>query len=1074
MSTQRLALIALGLLALSAQLPAQTSTAPSVAAPTGTLSVLVLLNTQPQYGIRSRIASSANGSSTLASRQEFASEAQAATSTDQSFIAAYLAALGATGVKRYTAVNAVRATLPALNLDTLATDPVIGHIWQFNSTGSNPVLDLIDAIDNAVTASSNTVLSASLPDGAAYPDDAFAQLIDRLIDAYQLTVVLQGGAGNQANAITAAGGAAAAADMQKPDFVTADASGALAAIGSLSKAGVTQPLAQKALLIDTADSSTGWSTGSGWGAIDVGAINAMANVASGAPVCVDQDQNPQSAPASCFIGSTAGAQYYETNSSSPVKLTLAWDRSFAGDGTPLPNNFELHVYDRSNNELASAVSDTGNVLQATAASDSGLVIKVVASNSSVDATPARFALASSRPMAASVCAVTVSPTSIVFPATQGPTESFTYTIPPGCSFLSLSDNGSPNPFAAGVYPNLSPDLNPGTYTFAMISTETNSSGKAYIEYLAFYAQGVQVSPTITLTQPSTGPTCTYSASSTSGLSLPYSGGSGGITITASPSTCASSISGSASWINFTGAVSGTGTWTANFTVSQPNIQLNASTTARSASLVVSAPASGSGTAFSQSFTVTQAGLQCTATLPSTPFSVPAAGIPQSSPQSFAVGLSNSACQWTATTGSPGLLYVVNDGVMQTGKTSYTVQYWAKPNPGTASALYMAVDGETEDGFYVANELKITKPAQGDQIVTGEQLVVTWTYSGAAKVTGKFELLFGGNVVPLANMPAAQPLDANPAQISVLIPATFAAKGSGYTVRITPSDKSTPVSSGVFTISNPTFTAMVTADDKFDPKGVVVLSPGDLTVMSGGAPAKEAKVEQGLDRLVVTNLDAGKTYTLTLKVTGYLISPLAGLTVSKYKLSAIFDAYSTALAPVAVTVNVLDSLKSPIPNALVTLTASDGSTVNGNTGANGSWSGYVKGKPPLKYTAAVSANGYTFKQNGQAVTPPTVNFMSDQFTGKVVLQLLAANNNATVSELASLYTGISIVLTPAASTPPTPQIHGNAITWDAALDPTKTYTVTFKNADANFSVTFPTGTITKDKSKLDLTAEFSKK
>jgi len=225
--------IALGLLALCAQLPAQTtSTAPdgqprntaltpvtqnqpSAGAPTGTLSILVLLNTQPQYDIQSRIASSGTGPLMLASRQEFARQAQAATSADQSFIAAYLGTLGASGVKRYTAVNAVSATLPATNLDTLATDPAIAHIWQFNSTGSqNPMLNLLATIDNAVTATSDTVVSASLPDGAAYPDDAFAQLIDRLIDNYQLTVVLKGGAGSQANAITMASSAAAAQDMK--------------------------------------------------------------------------------------------------------------------------------------------------------------------------------------------------------------------------------------------------------------------------------------------------------------------------------------------------------------------------------------------------------------------------------------------------------------------------------------------------------------------------------------------------------------------------------------------------------------------------------------------------------------------------------------------------------------------------------------------------------------------------------------------------------------------------------------------------------------------------------------------
>ena len=114
---------------------------------------------------------------------------------------------------------------------------------------------------------------------------------------------------------------------------------------------------------------------------------------------MDQDQNPQSGAASCFIGSTANEQYYETKSSSPAKLTLVWNRSFASDGSPLPRNFELHVYDHSHNELASAVSDTGNALQVNATSDSGLMIKVAASNAADGSTlPAQFALASSSPV----------------------------------------------------------------------------------------------------------------------------------------------------------------------------------------------------------------------------------------------------------------------------------------------------------------------------------------------------------------------------------------------------------------------------------------------------------------------------------------------------------------------------------------------------------------------------------------------------------------------------------------------------------------------------------------------------
>src|SRR5207249_9276297 len=104
------------------------------------------------------------------------------------------------------------------------------------------------------------------------------------------------------------------------------------------------------------NSTTGWSPETGWGGVNLDAISALTDPASGQAVCVDQDRNPQAGAASCFLGSTASEQYYETKSSSPAKLTLVWNRSFASDGSPLPRNFELHVYDHSHNELASAVS----------------------------------------------------------------------------------------------------------------------------------------------------------------------------------------------------------------------------------------------------------------------------------------------------------------------------------------------------------------------------------------------------------------------------------------------------------------------------------------------------------------------------------------------------------------------------------------------------------------------------------------------------------------------------------------------------------------------------------------------
>jgi hypothetical protein len=865
-----------------------------IQAQTSTITVLALLKNQPRHDIQLRTVSSGTALARLENRQAFARDAQAASYADRHFVAAHLRTLGASGVMQYTAVNAVSATLPSVNLDALASDPAIGRILRLNSTGSNnPMLDLLGQIDRTVMAASDTVVSASLPDGAADPDDSLSQLIDQLIDDYQLTLVLQGGTGDQSNALTLAASAATAVNMYKPEFVTAGPASVLEAIGRLGQSGVTQPLAQKALLINTADSSAGWSPETGWGGVNLDAISALTDPAFGQAVCVDQDRNPQSGAAACFLGSTASTQYYETKSGAPAKLTLVWNRSFASDGTPLPRNFELHVYDRAHNELAAAVSDTGNVLQVTAASDPSLLIKVVTNNTADGSgAQAQFALASSVQLQAATgpstppdppqlslscvystqtaqatvitCTVTglggvpINGVTVIASSsggdyrqvavgtlTAGQTAQATFsyssagfagsiwaqgTADQGLFFSNYlsypTANQPPTPGAPGTcsaeagiadaqpYPavagggsvivktqvgcytdvflpqpqltglkgldygggvgsrtasflldaniltdvstpdrswylqvntksgintthipvtqaGLSCNFQPvaslltvpasgylGTITMSVepncqwtqsvvIPTDATvhlfalgpppyvgpppiSTGPGAIQYLVD-ATNSATDLTFTLrvggkiitgVQRGTAPPpCTYSAAATGSLPIGFSGGSAGINITASPSACTSSVSNdSPSWLTLSGA-SNSGSWTDGLTAASNIIKLNASTPQRTAHVVVTGTSSTSSTPFSQSFSITQSGLQCSFTAPSTPFSIPAAGIPQSQPQSFPVGVTNPACQWTASS-STSFVHVVNDGVTQTGKTAYTVQYWADPNTTT--------------------------------------------------------------------------------------------------------------------------------------------------------------------------------------------------------------------------------------------------------------------------------------------------------------------------------------------------------------------------------------------------------
>src|SRR5260370_17353643 len=89
-----------------------------------------------------------------------------------------------------------------MTLDRLSADPKIAKVLAYPVASSSAMFDLLGQIDRATSSSTNRVVNAILPDGAADPDPAFSQLLDRLIDNYHLTVILQGGFGMQANAIT--------------------------------------------------------------------------------------------------------------------------------------------------------------------------------------------------------------------------------------------------------------------------------------------------------------------------------------------------------------------------------------------------------------------------------------------------------------------------------------------------------------------------------------------------------------------------------------------------------------------------------------------------------------------------------------------------------------------------------------------------------------------------------------------------------------------------------------------------------------------------------------------------------
>jgi hypothetical protein len=807
---------------------------------------------------------------------------------DQSVVERHLKALGASGIVRYASINALDATLPALTADRLLADPKVAHILSNDNASSRSFAELLRQIDDA--AKSPHVVSAVLPDGDIPSTVPLSALVDRLIDQYKLSVVVRGGSGNQANAITVS--PAPVSGMHKPDFVGVDSGHTIEdALNRLNGMGVSSALARKGILINTANPASGWSPDSGWGAVNAEAISTLAALNPSQGVCVDQTQIGRSGDSSCFTGVISTTQDYETKSTSPAKITVVWNRSFAADESPYARNLEIHVYDHAHNELAFATSDVDNVHQVTAQSDSGLLIRVKLTQPlGAGEPPQEFALVSSVSLSSAPHACTsvngISPSTMNF-SSQGGTQSVTISVDPACNWQLAPVLTGMDIFAI---PAQSSGIGPATVA---VTAPANPYSVQISEHLVLMPDGFLGPYTVVTQDAGTAVKCNYTAATTGTLPIAATGGSAGISITASPSTCTSSASSNSTWLTLS-LTSGTGNWSPVLTAS-PNIQINTSTSSRTATVNVSGTTSGQNPPFSKSLSITQSGLACTFTLPTTPFHIPAVGISQSSPQSFTVGVSNSACQLTASSGSTAFLYVINDGVMQTGKTSYTVQYWAGANTDTASRpAYIEAGGQT----------------------------------------------YGGDQ----------------------------------------DGKSTPPPN--------TFDATVAADNVFPQKdeGLLIanLAPGDLTVKQNGkvVAANVTTLNGDARFLIVHGLTAGQTYTLTLTLKGYSVLP-KGLNVSQTHASALFDAYNSLDDPKPVDVDVKDFLNKAIPDVLITLTASDGTTVTGKTNAEGKWSGYRKGTQGITYTAKVVATGYTFDNNPQNVAR-LVSFKSKEWTGHVEL------------------------------------------------------------------------------------------
>jgi subtilisin family serine protease/sugar lactone lactonase YvrE len=245
-------------------------------------------------------------------------------------------------------------------------------------------------------------------------DDGFTQSIDQYIDTYSLTLAIAAGNGGQAgygvtspgiayNSITVANWASRGVingsssrgptngGRDKPDLAAPGTSiysagynwdnvpgssyvfvsmtgtsmaaphiaGSAALLGS---AGITDPLAVKAILINSADSAGAWANDSGWGYANLNTALGQLNYATGSLAAGDQ-------------------QFYKVSLAGTFQATVVWNRHVSA-ATSNFNNIGLHLYRADTGaELTSSATAIQNVEQVSATYEGEAVLGVAMASS---------------------------------------------------------------------------------------------------------------------------------------------------------------------------------------------------------------------------------------------------------------------------------------------------------------------------------------------------------------------------------------------------------------------------------------------------------------------------------------------------------------------------------------------------------------------------------------------------------------------------------------------------------------------------------------------------------------------
>src|SRR5262245_3016118 len=274
----------------------------------------------------------------------------------------------------------------------------------------------------------------------------------------------------------------------------------------------------------------------------------------------------------------------------------------------------------------------------TTGSGNGSVGYSVAANSSTSSRTGTLTIAGQTftvTQAGVACSYTISPTSNPSVVAGGATGSVTLTRPAGCTWSSTSND------AWITFPGSTTGSGNGSVGY---SVAANASSLSRTGTLTIAGQ------TFTVTQ--AGAACSYAISPTSNPSVVAGGATGSVTVTAQTG-CAWSSTSNAAWITFSGATTGSGNGSVNYSVAA-----NSSSLSRTGTLTIAG----------QTFTVTQVGVACSyAISPTGNPSVVAGGA-----TGTVTVTAQTGCSWSSTSNAAWITFPGTTTGSGNGSVGYSV------------------------------------------------------------------------------------------------------------------------------------------------------------------------------------------------------------------------------------------------------------------------------------------------------------------------------------------------------------------------------------------------------------------